>query len=178
MIANLLTSVRLVLALPVAWACAKPDAFPSYFLLALVAVAIVTDYFDGKVARRMNTASASGMLFDHGTDFIFVSSALFAAAYAGLVTPWLPILIVFAFTQYVLDSYWLLQQKKLRMSMLGRWNGVFYFAPLVLIGLLQVDMLDNWSAILRSSIVLLSSVLLLSTLASIVDRAIAPLRTR
>lgn len=178
MIANLLTSARLLLTLPVAWACAKPDAFPSYLLILLLVVAIATDYFDGKVARHMKTASANGMLFDHATDFIFVTSALFAASYSGLVIAWLPILIVFAFSQYVLDSYWLLRQKQLRMSMLGRWNGVLYFAPLVLIGLLQLELLNNWSALLRSSIMLLSIVLLLSTLASIVDRAIAPLRTR
>ena len=164
--------------MPVAWACAEPDAFPSYLLLVLVVVAIITDYFDGKVARHMNTVSAAGMLFDHGTDFLFVTSALFAASYTGLVNPWLPILIVLAFSQYVLDSYWLLRQKKLRMSMLGRWNGVFYFLPLVLIGFLQLELLNNWSEALGSLIMLLSIVLLVSTLASIVDRAIAPLRTR
>ena len=178
MIANLLTSIRLVLALPVAWACAEADAFPSYFLILLIVVAIATDYFDGKVARHMKTASAGGMLFDHGTDFIFVTSALFAASYAGLVVPWLPMLIVLAFSQYVLDSYWLLRQKQLRMSMLGRWNGVLYFSPLVLIGLAQLDILNSWSAPLHSLIMLLSIVLVLSTLASIVDRAIAPLRAR
>lgn len=178
MIANLLTSVRLVLAIPVAWACAEPEAFPSYLLLLFLAVAILTDYFDGKVARYMKTASASGMLFDHGTDFILVTSALFAASYTGLVIPWLPILIVFAFSQYVLDSYWLLRQKQLRMSMLGRWNGVLYFVPLVLIGILQLEFMSNWSEALRSTIMLLSIILLISTLASIVDRAIAPLRVR
>lgn len=141
-------------------------------------IAIATDYFDGKVARHMKTASAAGMLFDHGTDFIFVTSALFAASTAGLVVLWLPLLIVFAFSQYVLDSYWLLRQKQLRMSMLGRWNGVLYFSPLVLIGLGQLELLNNWSASLRSLIMLLSIALVVSTLASIVDRAIAPLRAR
>lgn len=178
MIANLLTGLRLVLAIPVAWACAEPDTFPAYLLLLLLVVAIITDYFDGKVARHMKTASAAGMLFDHSTDFVFVTSALFAASFAGLVTPWLPILIVFAFSQYVLDSYWLLRQKKLRMSMLGRWNGILYFSPLVLIGLLQLDAANNWSELLRTLLMLLSIVLIISTLASIVDRAIAPLRAR
>lgn len=178
MIANLLTSVRLLLAIPVAWACAEPEAFPAYLLLLLLVVAITTDYFDGKVARHMKTASAAGMLYDHGTDFIFVTSALFAAAYSGLVIPWLPILIVFAFSQYVLDSYWLLRQKKLRMSMLGRWNGILYFSPLVLIGVLQLNIFNNWSVPLRSLIMLSSILLVVSTLASIVDRAIAPLRAR
>jgi len=178
LIANLLTSLRLLLALPVAWACAKPDTFPSYFLILLLVVAIATDYFDGKVARQQKTASAAGMLFDHSTDFVFVTSALFAASYTGLVMPWLPILIVLAFSQYVLDSYWLMRQKALRMSMLGRWNGVLYFSPLVLIGLLQLNLLREWAPQLRTLIMFVSMALVVSTMASIVDRAIAPLRSR
>lgn len=178
MIAHILTSIRLLLAIPVAWACAQPQALPPYFLLGLIAVAIVTDYFDGKIARMLRTESPGGMLFDHGTDFVFVTSALFGAAFAGLVSPWLPILIVIAFTQYVLDSYWLLRQKRLRMSMLGRWNGIFYFSPLILIGLLQTEIFNSVSSLLQNGLVIISFVLILSTLASIIDRAIAPLRAR
>lgn len=178
MIANLLTALRLCLVIPVAWACAHPEWLPPSALMLMMLVAIASDYFDGKVARRMNTASARGQLFDHSTDFLFVTGGLFGAAYAGLVTIWLPILIVLAFSQYVIDSYWLYHQKQLRMSMLGRWNGVFYFVPLVGIALSRLDSLSALSALLMQAVYLLGLVLLLSTLASIVDRAMAPLRAR
>ena len=49
------------------------------------------------------------------------------------------VLIVFAFSQYVADSYWLHRAKQLRMSFLGRWNGVLYFAPLLLIGVWELQ---------------------------------------
>ena len=177
--ANLLTALRLLLAVPAALAFAQPEFMTPLLLLTLVGVAIATDFGDGIVARRTGTASPRGQLFDHATDFLFVTSGLTGAAIAGQVTVALPIVIVVAFSQYVLDSYFLHRKKQLHMSFLGRWNGMFYFVPLVLIAVsrLAVAGLD-WAAgvagIFSTLIELLSYLLVLSTIASIIDRAIAP----
>ena len=66
--------------------------------------------------------------------------------YADLVPEILPILITVAFSQYVLDSYFLYRQKNLRMSFLGRWNGVFYFGPLLLISFARLLEDNQWNA--------------------------------
>jgi phosphatidylglycerophosphate synthase len=85
---------------------------------------------DGMVARRAGTGSALADLFDHATDCAFVTSGLAAVAARGGV-PWiLPMPVAVAFVQYVADSYWAHRAGRLRMSSLGRWNGVLYFAPL------------------------------------------------
>ena len=177
--ANLLTGLRLLLAGPAALAFARPEFITPLLLLTLVGVAIATDFADGIVARRADTASARGQLFDHTTDFLFVTSGLAGAAVAGQVTAVLPIVIVVAFSQYVLDSYFLHRKKQLHMSFLGRWNGMLYFVPLVLIAVLRlaVSRLDSVAGLadLSSTLIVgLSYVLVLSTIASIVDRAIAP----
>ena len=78
--ANLLTAMRLLLVVPVSWAFADPQLLTPPLLVAFLFIAIATDYFDGKVARATHTESARGMLFDHGTDFSFVTSALAAMA--------------------------------------------------------------------------------------------------
>src|SRR5207302_11176960 len=76
------------------------------------------------------TASAAGGTFDHTVDFLFVTSGLAAGASRGAF-PWLlPILVAIAFAQYVVDSYWLHRDRRLRTSRLGRYNGILYFAPL------------------------------------------------
>ncbi len=178
MIANALTALRLLLAIPVAWACASSGLLPPQLLLTLVALAVASDYFDGRLARRFGTASSGGMLFDHSVDFLFVTSALFGAAAAGLVTVWLPVLIVIAFSQYVVDSYWLYRQKQLRMSFLGRWNGVFYFVPIVLLAISRLEFVSAFDQALEELLWWLSVVLLTSTAVSIADRAIAPLRSQ
>jgi phosphatidylglycerophosphate synthase len=173
--ANLLTAIRLLLVIPVAMAIANASLFASWFLLALIVIAIASDYYDGKVARALNTASARGMLFDHGTDFIFVTAALFALSTIGLSSTLLPLLIVVAFSQYVLDSYYLFKQKQLRMSFLGRWNGVFYFAPIVLVASSRLSVFVQVQEVFDLIIVYVNYALVVSTLASIVDRAIAPI---
>ena len=54
--------------------------------------------------------------FDHASDFLFVTSGMFAGAFRGAF-PWiLPALITAAFAQYVIDSYWIHRQTKLRGS--------------------------------------------------------------
>ncbi len=174
--ANLLTSLRLMLVVPAAMAFARSEFISPLLLLTLMSVAIATDYFDGIVARRTNTATPRGRLFDHATDFLFVTSGLAGAAVAGQVTAALPILIVVAFSQYLLDSYFLHREKRLRMSFLGRWNGILYFVPLVLIAVSRLDFIADAAEIFSTLIVLLSYLLLLSTIASIIDRAVAPRR--
>ena len=173
MIANTLTAFRLVLAVPVAWGIAHPGALPAGAVLGCVLVAIATDLLDGIAARKTGTASAGGRLYDHATDFLFVTSGLAAAAVAGAAPLALPVLIVIAFSQYVADSYWLHREKQLRMSVLGRWNGMLYFVPLIALGVGELAPgAAAWSELVRW----LSWALIVSTVASIVDRGLAPRR--
>ena len=173
--ANLLTLLRLLLALPVGWALADSEFLPAWALALCLFAAITSDYFDGKIARALGTASARGQIFDHSTDFLFVTSGLAGAVCADLVPEILPILITVAFSQYVLDSYFLYRQKSLRMSFLGRWNGVFYFGPLLIISFARLLKDNHWAAeIVFSGLNLLTWALIASTGLSIIDRAIAP----
>jgi CDP-diacylglycerol---glycerol-3-phosphate 3-phosphatidyltransferase len=127
--ANALTAVRLLLVIPFAFFMTKGDLRSAIFALIVWAVALATDFLDGPIARRRGTVTAWSGTFDHTTDFLFVTSGLFAGAFRG-VFPWiLPILIVAAFAQYVIDSYWIHRHAKLRGSKLGRYNGMLYFVP-------------------------------------------------
>ena len=172
--AHALTAVRLMLIVPVAMAFAQPDFLGATTLAGLLCLAIVTDALDGRVARMTGTASAAGQVFDHTTDCLFVTSGLIGAAVIGQI-PWiLPVLVVTAFTQYVLDSYFLHRQKQLRMSTLGRWNGILYFVPLVLIASARLPLIDFLEPLLRTCVSLLAYGLIASTLVSMADRALAP----
>src|SRR6202140_4316459 len=127
--ANVLTALRLLLVVPFAFFMTKGDVRFAVFALVVWVVALITDFLDGPIARRRGTVTALSGTFDHTTDFLFVTSGLFAGAFRG-VFPWiLPILIVAAFAQYVIDSCWIHRQAKLRGSKLGRYNGMLYFVP-------------------------------------------------
>jgi len=127
--ANALTAVRLLLVLPFASYMAQADRRSAIFALVIWVVALITDFLDGPIARRRGTVTAWSGTFDHTSDFLFVTSGLFAGAVRGAF-PWtLPILITAAFAQYVIDSYWIHRHTKLRGSKLGRYNGILYFVP-------------------------------------------------
>jgi len=178
MTAHALTVTRLLLAAPVALAFARQDLLGPWVLFVVVWAAIATDYADGTVARLAGTASAGGQLFDHLTDCLFVTTCLAGAAWSGLVTPILPVLIVVAFGQYALDSYLLYRQKALRMSAIGRWNGILYFVPLVVGAAARLPLFDGLAAFLTGTVNVLGYALAASTVLSIIDRALAPLRER
>jgi hypothetical protein len=99
-------------------------------------------------------------------------------AYAGVVTPLLPVLIVVAFAQYVIDSYYYYHQKQLRMSVLGRWNGILYFVPIVTLACAGFPLLQRLPVDFAWLVQAMGWLLVLSTVLSIADRALAPLRVR
>ena len=172
--ANAITAVRLALVLPVAAAIARPDVLAPGVLALLLVVAIASDFIDGPVARRTGSASARGMLFDHSTDCLFVTGGLAGAAIAGSITPILPVLIPLAFGQYVVDSYVWSRRRQLRASFLGRWNGIFYFVPVVLIAASRLPFPFGFATFLRLAASGVAYLLVVSTILSMVDRATTP----
>lgn len=121
--ANLLTLVRLLVAVPCALA-----AWQGLWTSAavLLSIAILTDLLDGPLARRFDHQTALGGFFDHATDALFIALLLAALAGRGLLALWLPALVIAAFVQYALDSR-ALAGRPLRSSRLGRINGIAYF---------------------------------------------------
>ena len=133
--------------------------------LALFVLAVVTDLVDGRVARHYGEASALGGVFDHATDAAFVAIGLSAVALRGKTTLLLPLAIVLAFVQYMVDSR--APVRPLRASSLGRWNGIAYF---VLLGVPVVrDGLSlGWPPVGFTRVA--GWLLLASTIISMVDR--------
>jgi CDP-diacylglycerol--glycerol-3-phosphate 3-phosphatidyltransferase len=163
--ANALTAVRLLLVFPFAFFMAKPDGRSAIFAFVAWVVALITDLLDGPIARRRGAVTAASGAFDHTTDFLFVTSGLFAGALRGAF-PWiLAALITAAFAQYVIDSYWVHRHTKLRGSKLGRYNGIFYFVPSIMDILIRMGL-----RFLEPLLTILVWLLVLSTLVSMAQR--------
>lgn len=168
--ANLLTLIRAATLFPLTY-----SILHQLWVWAAVvfAIAVVTDFYDGKLARSLHQTSPLGGLFDHATDAVFVTLGCWALSSVDLINPYLPWLIPAAFIQYMLDSK-ALSGISLRMSAIGRSNGVAYY---VVIGVAIGAELLSW-AWLRLPITWFAWLLVVSTLASMLDRAITLLRTR
>jgi phosphatidylglycerophosphate synthase len=165
LMANALTAVRLLLVLPFGFFMARGDRTSAAIAVVIWVVALITDFLDGPVARRRQTVTAFSGTFDHTSDFLFVTSGIIGGALRG-VFPWmLPIVIIAAFAQYVIDSYWIHRHTKLRGSKLGRYNGILYFVPSFVDALIRIGL-----QFLQLPLMILCWLLVLSTLASMVQR--------
>lgn len=121
--ANGVSAIRLVAAPPCALAVLEGASGLAALLFGL---AVTTDLVDGRIARSRGEVSALGGLLDHFSDAAFVSLVLGAHALRAEIPALLPMLVILAFAQYVVDSR-ALAGRRLRASVLGRWNGVLYF---------------------------------------------------
>src|SRR6202167_21465 len=163
--ANALTAIRLLLVIPFAFFMAQGDERSAALGLIAWLIALLTDFLDGPIARRRGTVTALSGTFDHTSDFLFVTSGLFAGALRGAF-PWiLPVLITAAFAQYVIDSYWIHRHTKLRGSKLGRYNGMLYFVPTCMDILIRMGLV-----FLQPLLTILVWLLVLSTLVSMFQR--------
>jgi phosphatidylglycerophosphate synthase len=90
---NLITLVRVVLAF-VSISLFRTGAYASLAALVLLVVTLALDAVDGFVARRNRRASAAGAAFDVAADRIVESVFWIYFAAAGLVTFWIPVIVI------------------------------------------------------------------------------------
>src|SRR5215212_6609852 len=77
-LANQLTLVRIVAVVPLMIALYLPFGWARWAALAIYVGAILTDYFDGIVARRSNEVTGFGKLMDSIADKALIVSVFFA----------------------------------------------------------------------------------------------------
>ena len=73
--------------------------------LGLLGFCATTDFLDGYIARKLNVTSRFGAYYDATTDFIFMFGIFFSFYSLGFYPIWLPIIIIFAFIQFIITSY-------------------------------------------------------------------------
>lgn len=91
---NKLTISRFVLTAAFLAVMFSQIRFRETFALALFSAASLTDYFDGKIARRDKLITNFGILMDPLADKILVCSAFIAFVGLGWIQAWMVVIIV------------------------------------------------------------------------------------
>ena len=136
---------------------------------AVFLLAVASDLLDGELARRRDQVTTIGGLIDHAADATFVTVTITCLALQQERSLLLPVLIILAFTQYVIDSR-AHRGQRLIASRLGRYNGIGYF---LFAGALLLDEVFTSSPIWSVGLMLTYWALVTTTLLSIFDRALA-----
>ena len=90
-IPNLITALRMLLALPVAWFLWQ-GRYPE--TLAVVAVAGASDILDGELARRFDWRSEFGAMMDPIADKLLVATMFVLITWHGHIPIWLAVLVI------------------------------------------------------------------------------------
>ena len=93
-LANQLTLLRLVAVVPVMVALYLPFGWARWVAVAIYVAAILTDYFDGIVARRTNDVTGFGKLMDSIADKALIVSIFFALVGEGSMAAWMAAIMV------------------------------------------------------------------------------------
>jgi phosphatidylglycerophosphate synthase len=99
---------------------------------AIALLAAGSDFIDGRIARRLGSASGSGRWLDGVADVTFVLAAIFCEAASGTIPFYIPILIAISFSQYVIDSAVIGRGTAGPIkSRLGHWGGIINYAIVI-----------------------------------------------
>jgi len=126
--ANLLTALRIAAA--AGWfAVFRYAPHDALALGAIASVAALTDFIDGRVARRLGASGAAGRWLDGAADIILVLTILGSEAWAGSIPVYIPALIALSFAQYAADSIIIRARASGPIrSRLGHWGGILNYA--------------------------------------------------
>ncbi len=103
--ADACTWLRIALAPVFAWVLARSGGEPGIGAFAICAVAIVTDFADGRLALASGRASDARRIFDHGADIVFLLPGLFVLGRLRVVPAMLPCAAALAFALYAADGF-------------------------------------------------------------------------
>jgi len=161
-IPNIITLLRLI-ALPILIYSFNYQSMLVTFIIFLASIA--TDIMDGYVARKLSFASKLGTYLDVFVDFLFITGMYLAFIINQIYSPWILLVIVFVFTQFILSNIIL---EHTIYDPIGKYFGSILFAGI------GVTILSSDQLIYDIVTVLI----VISALASLLSRLIYLLRQR
>lgn len=136
---NKLTLLRIILIPGFVTFLLMPDFTLSYLFAGLFfGVASITDYFDGKIARKNNLITDFGKLMDPVADKLLVAAAFICFIETGLASSW--ILIIILLREFLVTSVRMVSSARnivIAANMWGKVKTVSQIVAIVLVIVLQ-----------------------------------------
>lgn len=170
--ANAVTALRIALTPVFLYAVLRAEGHGSGWPAAALFTAVaVSDFADGRVARRFGTATAGGRVLDHAADIVFVLASLALYVALGAAPWWVPASIAAAFSAYVVDSLRRGPRRSPIGSRIGHLGGVCNYALIgVLVGndTVGLEWLSPWTMrLVFAAVPLYSAAAILARLAAV-----------
>lgn len=122
----------------------------------LFLVAAVTDWFDGRLARRWNVTTTLGSFLDTTADKLLVTTALVGLVAVHRASPWIALIIIAReFTILGLRAAVVAGGLSFTTSVLGKWKATVQFSAVTL-AMFRFDVtiagvyLDEWAMVIAA----------------------------
>lgn len=139
---NKLTVLRVILVVPFVVCMLAPGLGESgmYAAVALFVVASLTDFFDGKIARKYGLVTNFGKFMDPLADKLLVAAALICLTANGRLAAWISILIISR--EFIISGFRLVASDNGVVIAAGYWGKFKTTFQMVMIVMLIFDF-DN-----------------------------------
>ncbi|HEY5583259.1 MAG TPA: CDP-alcohol phosphatidyltransferase family protein [Ruminiclostridium sp.] len=138
---NLLTSLRVVFSLLFAYYIMNysGDIIPIVILFIMICA---TDFFDGRLARKLDAGTKFGAIFDVMADLFFITTAYSVLIIKNMLPVWVLALVLLKFSEFCVTSFISKKTGKCQSSvflfdMLGRAVVLLFYALPVVVILLK-----------------------------------------
>lgn len=143
---NALTMSRLVLVIPFAillfgWG---HDSAARVVCAGIFAVASVTDFFDGAIARKRNLVTTFGKIADPIADKALTGTALIGLSVLGDLVWWVTIVILFREAAVTIMRFWVIRYGVIAASRGGKAKTV---CQILAIGLYLLPLTGTWATV-------------------------------
>ena len=159
---NALTGLRLLLVPVFAWLLLREggdDEASRVAAFVVFVLAVVTDYFDGAIARRRNLVTSFGKIADPIADKLLMGTALVGLSSLGELPWWITIVILVREIGVTLLRFWVIRHGVIAA---GRGGKLKTATQAIALGLYILP-LTGWLATLRAWVLAVALVLTVTT---------------
>jgi phosphatidylglycerophosphate synthase len=172
-IPNTITLLRLIALPHLIYSFNNLSMFVTF---SLFLASITTDLIDGYVARKLSSTSKFGAYLDVIVDFIFITGMYLIFSFKEIYSPWLLLVIVFVFTQFVVSNIIL---KQTIYDPVGKYFGSILFGGIGVTILISEQLISNLAVFSDQLVyIMVTAFIVISALVSLLSRFIYLLRQR
>lgn len=172
-IPNTITLLRLIALPHLIYSFNNLSMFVTF---SLFLASITTDLIDGYVARKLSSTSKFGAYLDVIVDFIFITGMYLIFSFKEIYSPWLLLVIVFVFTQFVVSNIIL---KQTIYDPVGKYFGSILFGGIGVTILISEQLISNLVVFSDQLVyIMVTAFIVISALVSLLSRFIYLLRQR
>lgn len=139
-----------------------------FVTFSIFLAAIISDLVDGYVARKISSTSKIGAYLDVLVDFIFITGIYFFFCLKGIYSPWVLLIIVFVFAQFIISNLLL---KQTIYDPIGKYFGSILFGGIGVTILISEQLISSLIVFTDQIVYSMVTVfIVISALASLLSR--------